>query len=288
MVLSQHCVIIDNYVILTKFTLFLQHFLCVDINVNILKLLILTFLLVSFNILTYCISELLFIIVSGAIVRYSFKNYFNFKNGNDPYIVVDKPLIGTLEGCPDLDAPVIMEIVDKAPVATAELNLDIMEQLIAKPVLTEVLDNSAQLSNIGTNLGWWILGGVIIVGFIIIGAKIYNNVESGADISNSVANLNDKLIKIDSSTSLKINELNDRVTSISTRVTKIEDYIKIATESLDSRVLNGTKQALSASKLALESSSIAEAAYLGVYNLSKTVPNLEDRIEAIEKHLSDS
>jgi uncharacterized small protein (DUF1192 family) len=155
------------------------------------------------------------------------------------------------------------------------------------------------------------------VALLIIGVKIYNNSGGGGafdpSASAGIADLNEKLAKVEASTLLKvdelndrithintgvakaeastllkIDELNDRVTHISTRVTKVEDFIKGAAGSIDSRSLNATKQALLAAKQALEAGSVAEAAYVSAYNLSNVVPSLEGRIKALEKRLNDS
>jgi hypothetical protein len=273
MALSQCFFIASHNIFLTKFSLFLQHFLWADINLNILKLLILTFLLVSLNILAYYVSELLFIIVSGAIVRYNFKSYFSFKNSNDSLVEASKSWQPS-----GISHIRMIDINEAIPVKK--------EQLIIKPEVVEVLTNSVESSNTGISLGWWILGAVIVVTAIVIGAKLYNG--GAGDTSSSVARLNDKLIKIEGDTSIKFNELNDRVTHISTRVTKIEDNIKVGYDSLELRGYHTTKQVLAASKQALEAGSVAEAAYVSAYNLSKAVPNLEGRIAAIEKRLNNS
>jgi len=127
---------------------------------------------------------------------------------------------------------------------------------------------------------------------VVIGATVYNNAGHGGGVaSDSIANLNDKLIKMDEATSFKLNELNDRVTHISTRVAKLEGDVAGAAGTLgaiDLRALNASKQALIASKQALEAGSVAEAAYLSALNFSKIVPNLNLRVETIERPLNNS
>jgi hypothetical protein len=133
-------VIASDSVVLTKVLLFLQHFLGVNINVNIFKIAALTLLFVSVHAAVYCVNSILFVIVLGFSARCGYKGYLKYFDGNKDFTYMGLKVAGAEQVSPYIET-------------IKEANATLIEQIEA-PHLEAAFNSSVELSNVSTNYGW--------------------------------------------------------------------------------------------------------------------------------------
>lgn len=258
--------IINNNLILNKATLLLQPILSVlgiDIlTPNMLKMIILCFIVVFTNLLILYFNQMASIIVLTILVRYSYKSYTNYLKNQ--------------ENLDYLGFETKKELVEQIP------------QLI--------IQQTSQIVESSTN--WWQWGAIGCVCLIAIGGIIFmvwshnqsaNNLIDANQINERVTRLSQQFDFNDAHYSTMYSNIDKKILDLENKVQKVSANLVDVNKIDNSNVLKFSQESLILPKKASEaisdiseSSSTVEATTVGLAHIWEFVKGFSTRIETLE------